>query len=223
MRAEMLGFVEPEGDAAAWAQLDAGGAWTQDGEEHLLAWTQMDVRAACADPDRPPRDRPRLLPIGAALLVAEQALEHLGSVDVLEADAIVPLRLMADPVARLAVGRDWLLAGDGGTACDHVVVVVDAGGSANKSLRSGGLVDTMMLIGEGALGAVTVLPSQPRPPEFVHRVFAPNSVALRCEMARWSVAAAAWVIELVARSCRELRTGPDVMISVRRGDAPAPT
>lgn len=67
-RSEILGFAEFGGDRHAiehWGHCDAGGTWTQDGAEHLLAWLQVDVPVGAGSGASPGHEPKRLLPIAS--------------------------------------------------------------------------------------------------------------------------------------------------------------
>jgi hypothetical protein len=221
-RSELLGFTEFSGDRHAiehWGHCDAGGTWTQDGEEHLLAWLQADVRTGGGG--RPARDGRRLLPIAATLAVLDDVLEHIGVVALAEADAIVPLAFMADPISRLASGRDWLTRTPDAGPPHDVIITLEAGGSSSK-LAPDRLAEGMACVGEELLGPIAVQPAQDRPRDFLHRRFTRGAAELRGATSCWSVDLAAWAIELTARACLVLGVRESVLIAVRRGEPVAP-
>jgi hypothetical protein len=212
-RSEILGLAEFSGDRHAiahWGHCDAGGTWTQDGAEHLLAWLQVDVRTDATAGER------RLLPIASTLAVVRDALAQVGALTLTEADAIVPLGLMADPLSRLAAGRDWLLSAPAGGPRRKLVVTLDAGGSAAK-LDPGHLEESLGLLGDEVLGPVAVAParSDALPAEFLQHRFTRGAVELRATTSSWSVDTAAWVIEHAARACMAAGVREPLLIAVR--------
>ncbi|MGH2942782.1 MAG: hypothetical protein ACRDLN_08430 [Solirubrobacteraceae bacterium] len=205
-----------------WGHADAGGTWTS---EDLLGWLQMDVRTAARHRELPASDRTRLLPIQSSLTVVEQALERIGSVELTEVDAIVPLGFMADAAGRLAVGRDWLQLGSG-DAGRQIAVHVDVDAPRDTPLDVAGIVECMTALGGEVLGPIDVRPRDPDanpagPPaaQFVGRSFSAGATRLACATHRWSVDFAAWTIELVAHACRRPGVEGGLLVAVRREDA----
>lgn len=167
----------------------------------------------------PSRGGRRLLPIASTLAVLCDALEQIGTVSLTEADAIVPLGLMADPIGRLAVARDWLLASPHVEPRRELVVTVEAGGSATK-VDDDRLADGVAMLGEEVLGPIAARRAEgpERPAEFLHHRFTRSAIELRATTSCWSVDLAAWMIELTARALRELGVRESVLISVRPGE-----
>jgi hypothetical protein len=221
-RSEILGFAEFGGERRAvghWGHCDAGGTWTNDGEEHLLAWLQVHVRGDEGAAGSAGHEAKRLLPIASTLTVLRDALEHIGTVTLTEADAIVPLGLMADPISRIAVGQGWLLSALRTGPRDELVITIEAGGSVAK-LADDCLADGMRLLGEELLGPISERPAEEpdRPGEFLYRRFTRGAIQLRATTPVWSVDLVAWAIELTARACHALGVRESVLISVRRGE-----
>jgi hypothetical protein len=223
----ILGLTDFSGDPYVlehWRHADAGGDWTQDGAEHLLAWMQMDVRTA-GPPGLPPQERRRLLPVQSSLEVVRVALERVGGVALTEVDAIVPLHLMANPAIRLATGRDWLLLGSKAAERQAVLIEVEAGEAHGASRNQPGIIECMQTLGGEVLGAIEVRSSELRQESdilgkegFLNRSFSYRSMQLECSTPRWAVDFAAWAIDLVAHAYRSSGMDHSALIAVRRAD-----
>jgi len=223
-RSEMLGLAEFSADRHAiehWGHADAGGTWSPDGREELLAWLQMDVRTAARHPELPACDQTRLLPIQSSFAVVHEALGRIGSVELTEVDAIVPLEFMSDAASRVAAGRDWLLV-EASDATRDILVHVDVAALRGDQPDGTRLVESMTAIGGEVLGPLDVRPRDPdasravAPAEpFLGRSFPARATRLAGQTACWSVDFAAWTVELVAHSCRQLGSSGDLLIAVR--------
>jgi hypothetical protein len=223
-RSEMLGLAEFSADRHAiehWGHADAGGTWSPDGREELLAWLQMDVRTAARHPELPARDETRPLPVQSSLAVVREALGRIGSVALTEVDAIVPLEFMADASSRVAVGRDWLLVGASDAAGD-IPVHVDVAALRGDQPDGARLAQHMTAIGGEVLGPIERRPRDPdehdttAPAEpFLGRAFPARATRLACQTTCWSVDLAAWTVELVANACRQLGVRHELLVAVR--------
>lgn len=227
-RSEVLGHADFSGDRHAiehWGHADAGGTWSPDGREELLAWLQMDVRTAARHPELPARDETWPLPIQSSLAVVHEALGRIGSVELTEVDAIVPLELMADAASRVAVGRDWLLVGASDAARD-IPVHVDVAALRADQPDGARLAEAVAAIGGEVLGPIELRPHDPDErgtapaAPFLGRAFPARATRLACHTATWSLDLAAWTVELVAHACRQMGIRHELLVAVRGGKIP---
>ena len=189
----MSGYLFAGADDASvqWSHCDAGGDWTQDGEERLLAWLQADT------------GKGRRLPLQSCFNVLETALTRVGEVSVRELQAIVPLASGSVPAGHLAEQRDWLALG---AAPGRVVAGVDIGSRAADEVFA-----TFAELADGR--ASRVEPGGER--SFAVRTMPADALWLECQVrGEWSVELGAWVIGLIARACRG--AGDDVLVVVAR-------
>jgi hypothetical protein len=222
-RSAMLGLADfhgrPQG-GEQWGPAGCGGDWRGDGAEHLLAWMQMLITSA-AQPQGGHR-RKGLVPIGSSFGVIEDVLERIGTASITQLDAIVPLDLMADPVARVVSGRNWVALGSEAAERIPVVIEIDAERSRNTARHEPDIVECMSAVGGEVLGPIrSGLGEETREDDarrFLNRSFSRNSVRLSCVIPGWTTDSGAWLIEFAAYACLSAKLGGSALIAVRRGD-----
>jgi hypothetical protein len=206
---ELLGLVSFSGDPYVtehWAHCDAGGDWTQDGAEHLLAWLQVDLDVPNSHADVRSGDPRRPVPIHSTAQVLHTILLRVGSVELAEVAVAIPLaRVPPTQEARVAVGRDWLLAGAEPASERRVVVKLDV------APRPGGGYATDRLLTEledragDVVRGVVVRPAEHRrssrresddePPPLWQLEDA--GVEFECSVPEWNVMTGAWLLDLL--------------------------
>jgi hypothetical protein len=184
-------FTGADDASVQWSHCDAGGDWTQDGEERLIAWLQADVGAG------------RHLPLQSCFNVLERAVTRVGEVSVHELQAIVPLASGSVPAGRLAEQRDWLALG---AAPGRVLAGVDIGGRAADEVLA-----TFAELADGKAERVEYGGDR----GFAGRTMPADALWLECQVrGEWSVELGAWVIGLLAHACRG--AGDDMLVVVAR-------
>lgn len=223
---ELLGvasFADDRYVIEHWGHCDAGGTWTEDGAEHLLAWLQMDLRTRHRHPEVSVNDPRRALPTHLATQVLEAILRRVGEVAISEVSAVLPLaRVSPDLQGRVVSGRDWLTMEGEQTARRRIVVHLDVAPS-HGAYPTDRLVETMQTLGGDRLGTMALRSAEGRsvarretdeePPPLWQ--LERGGVEFECSAPAWNVVLGAWFIELVAWACSAASVGGIATIAVR--------
>lgn len=204
---QLTGFGRDRPAGSRWDHNDAGGDWTQDDQQHELAWLQAAISPSSAR-----------LPIQSALSVLSDVLTRVGRWRLEAVHGVLPVSAAGDGRADLATVWSWFTLAD--PARPTRVTIRVASNEARKLADSTpSLCDQARERSYGLLSFTPVQsPSEdPLKRRMTGEIFTQGmsgGAQIECVAPEWSVDIAAWIMDIVVDVLRGSALLAEALVTV---------
>lgn len=186
---QLTGFGSHRPAGSRWDHNDAGGDWTQDGQQHELAWLQAAISPSSAR-----------LPIQSALSVLSDVVTRVGRWRLKAVHGVLPVSAAGDGRADLATMWPWFSLADPARPTRLTIRV-----ASNEARKLAGCTPNLCdEARERSYGQLSFTPAQSLSDDPLRRRMTgelfmkgmSGGAQIECLAAEWSVDVAAWILDI---------------------------